>query len=301
MFDDLVTKKLVVAKKNKDGLTTYKYHKRTFWDNLWSTDSRLLEARGIVLDQDGQIAQIAFPKVFNLHENGTKVDRDRKVLAVKKINGFLGIASFHSDQLLVSTTGSTDSEYAAIARKHLDKPGLCKFFKANSGKSFMFEIVSPEDEIAHPIQEEPGAYLIGAREKRIGAPLESEETLDAIADLDDLCGEVKRPDLMLVEFDKVRQAAKTEQHEGWMIRCAETGKTLCKLKTRYYLVKKALMRLSEKNAGLLWSDPTKFKQERVEEEQYGLVDKMVENFTAQAWLALSEEKKRGFVERYYGG
>ena len=52
MFQDLIDRKLVKGNTVGD-LTIYKYTKRVFFDNLWGEDSRLLDARGMVLDSEG--------------------------------------------------------------------------------------------------------------------------------------------------------------------------------------------------------------------------------------------------------
>lgn len=294
MFQDLVDKKLVIEKRHGK-FRVFKYARKVFFANLWNTDQRLADARGMVLDDDDNIVQMPFRKIWNLFENGTKVERDRQVQAITKINGFLGVATLHEGELLVSTTGSTEGTYADIARRQLDTPEIRSMLESNPRHSFMFEIVDEADEILHPIKETPGAYLIGAREKKLGSPLESEATLDVIADTVGL----KRPDVMVAEFDAVRRLAAKVLHEGFVIRDASTGEVLCKLKSQHYLVKKALMRLTEKNTDFLWKDPDLFKRTRVEEEQFELIDSLVASFTADQWKQLDEASRATFVEQHF--
>ena len=296
MFKDLVAQKLVVEKRQGD-LRVLKFQKRVFFKNLWDLDPLLIEARGIVLDDDDQIVQMPFKKIWNHFERGIKIDRDRKVQAIRKVNGFLAVATLHKGSLLVSTTGSTQGPYVEMARKWVDKPGIRRMLEANPTHSFMFEVVDPDDQILHPIQEESGAYLIGAREKKIGAPLESEETLDTISDLGELDGELKRPDVMVAGFGKMQELAKTAKFEGWIVRDAQTGIVLCKLKSNFYLMKKALMRTNRATAGRWWKNPGAARQE-LGEIFYPLLEKISADFTSETWADLSNAEKFERMSHY---
>lgn len=54
-----------------------------------------------------------------MFENGTKVERDKEVVAVRKMNGFLAVVSLYKDEMLVSTTGTLDSDFAVLARQFI--------------------------------------------------------------------------------------------------------------------------------------------------------------------------------------
>src|SRR5574343_866850 len=160
--DDLVERKLVVAKDVGNGCTMYKYHRKVFYDNLWHIDERLLECRGIIIDKDRMIVQRPFKKVFNYGENKTLVPHDKEVIAVRKVNGFMCAVSD-----VVSTTGSTTSKFVDIAKKYVHE--------VPSSHTWLFEICDESD--PHIISEQYGAYLIGARDKVNGSLL-SEAMLD---------------------------------------------------------------------------------------------------------------------------
>lgn len=298
MFDDLISKRLVSRKTTPDGLSVLKYSRRAFYQNLWRQHPDLADCRGLVLDEHNNVIQMPFKKCFNFLENGIKVDRDRQVIAVRKINGFLGVCSWHNDKLLVSTTGSLTSAYVELARKYLDKPSIRALCRNNPNTSFMFEIVDESD--PHIVPEEPGAYLIGGREKRLNSQLLTEEALDTLVDLnDDLAVDVRRPEITIATFDKIRQLANTVQHEGFMIRGTEPDEpVLCKLKSRFYLSKKTLMRLGQKGVELLWAKPEQFK-ERLDEEFYAVADYIRATYTAEQWGALKDVERRPIIERYF--
>ena len=76
------------------GLFVKKYKKRVFYDALWNTDAELLEARGHVEDEDGNIVVRPFTKIFNRGEMNTDIDRDETCIGVYKINGFMACATY---------------------------------------------------------------------------------------------------------------------------------------------------------------------------------------------------------------
>ena len=160
MFQDLIDRKLVKGSTVGD-LTIYKYTKRVFFDNLWGEDSRLLDARGMVLDSEGNKVIHPFTKVFNYGENGTTVPRDQKVKWVRKVNGFMAAARWYKDSLLVSSTGSLTSDYVKLAYRVITKDigSNCILWKSLHEYTLLFEICDPSD--PHIVAEKAGAYLIG--------------------------------------------------------------------------------------------------------------------------------------------
>ena len=152
--------KLVTMRETSSpGLFVIKYSKRVFFDNLWN--EFLEECRGLIVDADWNPVVRPFKKVYNFGENGASYDRDRMMYVERKVNGFMGAATYVSsvDQVIYSTTGSLDSDFAVIVRKWLSK--YEDYFRQNSGHTFLFEICDASD--PHIIPEVEGVYLIGMR------------------------------------------------------------------------------------------------------------------------------------------
>lgn len=79
--DDLVDKGLVTSRYYPDlGLKIYKYARKVFYNNLWHLSPRLLECRGIVVGNEGNVVAWPFTKVFNLGENSTNLPDSKLVL-----------------------------------------------------------------------------------------------------------------------------------------------------------------------------------------------------------------------------
>jgi len=287
---DLIDKGLVVKKTYTDGkykgLSVLKYHRKVFYNNLWHLDDRLLECRGAVVDEDWNVIVLPFKKVFNYGENGTTVDPEREVIIPEKINGFMAAATMTEKYgLIISTTGTLDSEYAELARNWIEKVDA-DFFKGNT---YLFEICDKTD--PHIIDEKEGAYLIGIRNLENGNLL-SEQACDVAVGVN-MYG-YKRPSWEVIKFKDIPETKK----EGFMVRDAKTEEVLCKIKSPHYLSKKALQRCGKSKAKRIFDDTEKFR-EQLDEEFYPILNKIIDSFTQEEYLNLTEQQRRKWIEEYF--
>ena len=294
--DDLVLQGLVKKKTYTsgrfEGLSVLKYSKKVFYNNLWNRDKRLLDCRGMVVDSEDNVIVWPFTKVFNLYENNTKLDRDKIVIAPRKINGFMCAVSIYNGKPIYSTTGSLDSEFAKMAKEVIEDQltvSDTNYFK--DGCTFIFEICHQDD--PHIVSEDIGAYLIGIRVHKTGKML-SEQCLDSYAEF----GGFYRPEVQIAQFDYINKLSNSCKHEGFMIIDYETGETLCKLKSNHYLSKKAIMRLGQAKVDDMFDNPEKFKQ-RIDEEFYGITDFIVKTVDKEQWKSYNDQQRRAFIERYF--
>lgn len=292
MFERLIEAGLVKQKRYENGLSVFKYTRKVFYDALWNTDPLLLEARGIVLNDAGEPVIWPFTKVFNHMENGTDCDPDREVCVVRKINGFMAACRAYNGELIVSTTGSLDSDFAVLARTYIEKLDVMEM---RSNLSYIFEICDPSD--PHIIEEEPGAYLIGARLMGKGIyPMGHEYQLD------DLAEEIgaKRPEWSHMTFREARLLAQEAKHEGFMIRDENDGMggTIMKIKSPHYLTKKFLMRMGEKKVNWMFENKEEFIKS-IDEEFYGIVDWITSNYSAASWSQQPDQQRRKIIEDYF--
>lgn len=213
------------------GLWTLKYKNKVFYKNLWGAHPLLKECRGLVVDGDYNVVSYPFTKVFNYKENGTVIPLNEPVRAARKINGFLGVVT-RTDRWgkVYSTTGSTDSDFALLAKRHIE-PYVDLF---EYGLTYMFEIVDPSD--PHIIREEPGPYLIGVRYGN--GEMMNLNSLQLLGKAYDL----PVPKAELIQFGCLLDRMKSDTHEGYVVYGKEV--TL-KLKTEHYLVAKWLGRMKE--------------------------------------------------------
>lgn len=293
-LNKLVEQKLVSRKEN-NGLYIYKYDNKIFFKKLWNQSPYLAKARGLVMDLAGNIVQHPFDKIFNYGEDkaAPAIDNNREVLAVEKLNGFLGCITKHpfKDELLVTTTGSFSSDFVGYINDFIDekkKAELLKYFSKNN-QSLMFEVIHPLD--PHIVKYEGkdyGLWLIGARGKEENSPLLKEVELDKIAQEISL----PRPKHFKIKFGEVLTNLKQENGiEGYMIRDAQTEEVLVKIKTTYYLVTKFFRDLTEKKINMMFKNPEVFKEKGLDEEFYDLVDGIVKTTSLHSFLALEKQER----------
>lgn len=287
-FQHLIDANLVRVKDYAQ-LCVLKYNNKVFYDNLWNTDPLLNEARGLVFDKEtGEVVIWPFTKVFNHHENGTELDLDTQVIAPRKINGFMAAARWYCDELLISTTGTLDSDYVGMARKHIEKLNTDCFMDSFT---YLFEIVDATD--PHIVEEQEGAWLIGMRNMTAGWMC-SEHFLDHEA----LQINALRPEVIKATFKDVLLATQHCKHEGYMVIDAESGKTVMKLKSPHYLSKKFLMRMGKAKVDMMFENKEELLK-TVDEEFYGIVHYITRWFTAEDWKQYDDKKRRSIIESYF--
>lgn len=261
------------------GLFVVKYHRRVFYKGLWTPE--LAELRGLVVDAHWNVVARPFTKVFNRGENGTDFDRSEIVQAVVKVNGFMAAATLTQDHgLLISTTGSLDSDFVDLASKHI---GDLDF---EPGYTYLFEICDPAD--PHIIPEVHGAYLIGMRDLEVVPDqMIGEHQLDAVAQR---LG-VMRPDHFTTRFGALLDSMPDVRHEGFMV---YSGTGALKLKSPYYLTNKLLARIRDTKLDK-WVD-SGYIREVVDEEYYPLIDHVAAH--RAEFIALDEQARLDFMKEF---
>ena len=276
---------LVKVKTYDNGLSIHKYSKKVFFGNLWDSHPDLIDARGIVYDQNGTLVQYPFTKIFNRFENGTDIPLTHVVTAVEKINGFMASVTLHDGEILVSTTGSLDSDYVKMAKELLPLTKMYPYLSENI--SYCFEIVHPND--PHIIKEEVGAYLIGGREKCKGS---KQLPVHELMRLAEKIG-VKFPIVKVAEFHSIVADAKVSKREGWVVYDQESDVVL-KLKTPYYLTSKFIART---NAVEKIFD--RHYKQKFDEEFYPLCEWLQANYKVATFKEIPEQDRLDIVRGFF--
>ncbi len=283
--------KLVTRKESVryPGLYVLKYTRRVFYDALWNVgDGILTELRGRIVDEDYNTMVAPFKKIYNRGENGTDFPLDADVTYVEKINGFMGAKTHNNlrNEIIYSTTGSTDSPFAAMVEKHLNA------FVPEMGWTWLFEICDPED--PHIVYEYPGAYLIGARNLYTGE-MKSEEDLDYYAKRQGF----PRPEWGTGKFSEVVANVKKARFEGYVVygKCDVVGgDNALKIKSPYYLTKKLFARIGKERLCSSWLLDCK---KTIDEEYYPLIDYVNEHRIQ--FSAMPEQERLLFMENFLNG
>ncbi|STZ07265.1 RNA ligase [Moraxella caprae] len=304
---------IIKQSKTYPELFVLKYKRDVFFNNTF--DNALLEMRGLVLDKYNNIIVRPFKKVFNYSERIAKkskypisIDDNHLVDAVLKVNGFLGVCtyvaldethpSYHASfnhQVLYSTTGSLDSDFAKMNKAHCEK--YEPLFKQYPNHTFLFEITDEKD--VHIIKEVFGETLIGIIDVASGRQFDENE-LNAIADKfnaeQNAIGSgitITRPQMIKsIAFGELKALLKTVEHEGFMVFDNASKEMLFKLKSPYYLISKFLGRSNATNLG------RKLDKRNVDEEYYPLIDYIKDN--KEKFNQLSELNKIAFIQEFLG-
>ncbi len=277
--------KLVSCRESarREGLYVLKYSRKVFYDALWN--EYLEECRGTVVDKDWNVVIRPFKKIYNRGENGTDFPLDMKVEKVQKINGFMAAATYVEGYgVVVSTTGSLDSEFVDLANQWL-KPSIVPWIeKMGNGITWLFEICDQND--PHIIKELPGVYLIGGRTVESGG-MYTEDNLDYIA----LQMGAKRPNHIKLSFKTVLEHVKDSVFEGYVVH-GDNGKSL-KIKTPYYLLTKFIARAKDSKFEDIMNGNF---DKTIDEEFYPLLNHLRENRAKV--LLMNEQERISFVENF---
>ena len=293
-FDDLVSRGLCQVRfhENKKWFI-YKYKNKVFYKDLWNESPLLVHARGIVIDIDGNIIHNPFVKIFNPHEKlCPKFIKTEKVHWAEKVNGFLGVASIQDGELLVTTTGTFDSDFAEIARKWVETLNL-EIMNVAPGSTFLFEICDESD--PHIVHEDIGIYLIGHRyNSSLDEPLAAETTLDGIAHL---LGAKRRAHYAGTydNFQFMVNANKMLAMEGYVVYSQDKSRA-SKVKLPYYLTTKFLSR-GKKN-WCIWTDPKRARR-IIDEEYYPLIEWLRDFCTLETWQEMEGHQRINLIEHFF--
>lgn len=269
---------------NYPGLFVLKYKKTVFYKDLWN---RYLEkCRGTVIDADFNIVSMPFQKIYNfgIESSAPDLADDVGIDAYRKINGFMVGVTWHNGDILVSTTGSLDSDFCKMARDHIDVDVYRSVCQENPDLTFMFECVHEND--PHIVPEKPGMYLIGYRKKSWGSRVTIDPVRIAVLGIQLGCLPVESFRTTVGELKKI---VKDVSHEGFVM-YSDDG-LASKIKSQYYLTCKWVAR--NPNTEKLMGD--KFK-EQVEEEFYPLIDRIRENIVE--YTALNEQHRLSWVRDF---
>jgi hypothetical protein len=242
-------------------LTVLKYKRKVFFDNLWNDE--LIECRGTVVNANGDVVQLPFAKIFNygIESKAPTFDPNELVYVTRKVNGFMLAVSNYRGNLLVSTTGSITSPFVELGKELLAKNN----YSVNDfepGYTYLFEACHPSD--PHIIHEIEGLYPLARRCLTTGVlfPVTEKKTT----------------------FQEAFDEATNAPHEGLVIYGVNSTKAT-KIKSRFYLMSKALARAS--------SD--KLSRLRIDEEFREL---SIASRTP-AFMAMTEQERLTFIRDFY--
>ena len=258
-----------------------KYKNKCFYKNIWN--KYIEQCRGLVVDNDWNIINYPLTKIFNygIESKAPRISGEEYVTAVRKINGFMAAVSVHNNELIVSTTGTLDSDYAKLAKQEIERCISINDLELNN--TYIFEICHSSD--PHIIPEIEGVYFLGKRENILYSKICS-SYLDGINDT----LRVIYPEVRVDKFNNIKQHVKTVKHEGYVIYTIDGRST--KIKSPYYLFNKFLARTKD-TAKIL----DKHAKRNLPEEFYPVIDQVqkdIDNF-----ISLKEQDRLNYIKNIF--
>jgi len=285
--------KLVKMRPAGDGIFVLKYSKKVFFDDLWN--SYLEECRGTVVDKDFNVISRPFTKIYNygIEARAPRIALTTPVTAYRKVNGFMVAVTWHAGDILVSTTGSTDSPYVGLAKemmlRHASWIDWQFAVRGAHGHTLMFECVHPND--PHIVVEKPGMYFLGWRANEWDSKVNgfgSEVAWKIFAEDTLGCYSVESYHYTMAEL---MADAKKVKHEGFVFYTVDG--TSAKIKSPYYLTSKWVARNPRTDKLVDLNNDIK---QKLDEEYYPLVDAIRANIAE--YSALDEQARLAWVRNY---
>lgn len=273
------------------GLYVLKYSKQVFFKNSWN--SYLEECRGAVVDSDFNLISYPFTKIYNykIERRAPTISGDTIVTAFRKINGFMGAISWYRGDLLISTTGSLDSDYVNMIReliisKYNYQDWELVFSRTDlQNMTLMFEVCHRND--PHIIPENEGLYLLGYRENTWHSKVGYNNST-----LKELASELGcySPVCVVAPMSEVEKMASECDHEGFVVYTEDGLST--KIKSPYYLIQKWVAR--NPNTDKIMREDFK---NSIDEEYHGLVDYIRENIVQ--YTEMDEQKRLKWIRDFF--
>ncbi|OFX47149.1 MAG: hypothetical protein A2046_01585 [Bacteroidetes bacterium GWA2_30_7] len=142
----MINEKLVSEQKHPEAdLFIYNYTPKVQFDKLWNEIT--LQTRGLILDNEMNIIAKPFCKFFNYEELQPNDIPQLPFDVFEKLDGSLGILYWINDKPFIASRGCFDSEQAKHATGILHKKYSHTFAKLHRNKTYLFEIIYPENRI----------------------------------------------------------------------------------------------------------------------------------------------------------
>lgn len=283
---DLVTMR---ESERYPGLFVLKYKKTVFFKSLWN--EYLEYCRGAVVDRDFNPIILPFQKIYNygIEDRAPVFQPNDVVMAYDKVNGFMCAVTVYKGELIVSTTGSLDSDFVKMAEDMIYKTadvGMIKLMCRDGTRTLMFECCHSSD--PHIIPEQEGLYFLGYRDNTWDSDMShmAYETV-AMYDVVATAHYMKVnpvPSYSVTTVAELEESMLTSRREGVVFYHID-GRA-AKIKTKYYLAQKFVARNPNTDKLL-----TQKAYEILDEEYYPLLNEIrakIGEFTAldeQARLA----------------
>ncbi len=264
LLNEMIEKGYVSVQKHpEEELYIYNYTRQAQYDWIWNEIT--LKCRGLILDGKGNIISNPFEKFFNIEELDNKEQKipNEPFEVYEKMDGSLGILYWIGNEPFIATRGSFISEQAIEAEEILLKKYKNTFDKLDKSKTYLFEIIYPQNRIVVDYGDRRDLILLAIRDTKTGKDLPLEDIGFPL---------VKRYD-GLNDFRKLKELEE-DNKEGFVIKF-ESGFRMKVKFEEYKRLHRIFTNISNKSIWEILKDGGDFKEiiERVPDEFHKWLDK----------------------------
>ena len=153
LINEMIRHQFITVKECEYNLISLNFNREAFNKKKWN--DLTIKARGLFVDKDsGEVKIRSYNKFFNFGERHVNLGYLKKyatypIRALKKYNGFLGLASVVNNEIVLTSKSVTSGKYKDIFQDIWDKvesevKELLKQTMIENNCTAVFEVVSPE-------------------------------------------------------------------------------------------------------------------------------------------------------------
>lgn len=167
LLQEMITEGYVnVQKHPQANLFIYNYSAKAQYDRVWNDVT--LHCRGLILDDKDNVIARPFKKFFNLGEHENQIIPNEGFEVYEKMDGSLGILYWHNNAPYIATRGSFTSPQSVKANEILQTKYAHLTAGLDQGKTYLFEIIYPENRIVVDYGETEDLVLLSVIDKQTG-------------------------------------------------------------------------------------------------------------------------------------
>lgn len=175
LIQEMVDQKYIYCQHHPEApLLLWSYSKSAQMDRVWNPATCM--CRGIITTEDYQIVARPFGKFWNIEEIQDKTTIPNEDFEVfEKLDGSLGILYWIGDDPYITTKGSFTSDQGSHATRILREKYLDATMKLDRTKTYLFEIIWPEDHHCVQYGDLDDIFLIAVRDTETGSEYDIRE------------------------------------------------------------------------------------------------------------------------------
>lgn len=264
LLKEMIEKEYVSIREHPDAdLYIYNYTKKTQYEWIWNEVTK--KCRGLIMDSKGNIIANPFEKFFNIEELDAKEQSipNESFEVYDKMDGSLGILYWFEDEPCIATRGSFTSEQAIEGNKILFEKYKHAFDKLNKSKTYLFEIIYPQNRIVIDYGAKRDLILLAIRDTKTGEELP----------LEDIGFPMVKSFDGLMDFRKLKELEE-DNKEGFVIKFKSGFRMKVKFE-EYKRLHRIFTNVSNKSIWEILKDGGDFKEliDRVPDEFHKWLDK----------------------------